>query len=270
MRYVFISDVHGQYDLMINALKEVSFDAASDTLVTLGDMFDRGSQSKEVLEYIMSVPNRISILGNHEDRLKEVLLGRSPNFYDNKNGMRETFQSFCGLPKRPSLYWVIQVFRTDSKFRKLRQKLWDYLDSCVKAIEFTDLIATHAWLPFHIEYGSCEEDNRYYLNKEWRTANNWHDAMWSNSQKLLLNGCFPDKNMIVGHWHAWRIAELLGFNVTQKVGKKLFIDCDRITCNCGKNPPIEITFIDGCANYPNGGKVNAYVYENNDPIIFYN
>ena len=75
MKYFFMSDVHGEYSKMIAALNEAGFDKEKDVLVSLGDLFDRGSNSLEVLEYVMSCPNRILIWGNHDLRLKELMYG---------------------------------------------------------------------------------------------------------------------------------------------------------------------------------------------------
>ena len=57
MRYVIVSDIHGQYDKLIEALNKVNFDKEKDTLISNGDAFDRGNQNKQVLEFVMSLPN---------------------------------------------------------------------------------------------------------------------------------------------------------------------------------------------------------------------
>ena len=96
MRYFFISDVHGNYEKMVAALEANHFNKEKDTLVSVGDPFDRGSKSKEVLEYIMSCPNRILLWGNHDRRLYLLLncSGYSYNYYDYQNGVLETLISF--------------------------------------------------------------------------------------------------------------------------------------------------------------------------------
>ena len=54
MRYIFISDVHGQYDKLIKSLNDVGFDSKVDTIVSLGDPFDRGPHSYEILKFLMT------------------------------------------------------------------------------------------------------------------------------------------------------------------------------------------------------------------------
>ena len=66
MKYYFVSDVHGEYDKMVAALNASGFDPQKDTIVSLGDAIDRGEKSREVVEYLLSCPNRILIMGNHD------------------------------------------------------------------------------------------------------------------------------------------------------------------------------------------------------------
>ena len=91
MKYFFISDVHGEYDKMISALAVSGFDMEKDTLISLGDPFDRGPKSKDVLEFIMACPHHIIVIGNHDWRLKQLL--KKPayfNQYDIANGVPVT------------------------------------------------------------------------------------------------------------------------------------------------------------------------------------
>lgn len=277
MRYVFISDVHGQFDKMMIALDKANFNPETDTLITLGDLFDRGDNSKEVLEYVMSLPNYIPIWGNHDYRLRQLILGLDQvQDYDKSNGITYTLKSFCNMDKIPSIYLGIQVLKSDNSYRDIYNKLWDYFDKCGWAIEFPDLIGVHAWLPFHTAYGATLKEDRYYLNKEWRTSknNNWDEAVWANTKNMLMNSCYPDKDMIVGHWHAWRIAYMFDSSVVEtdengKIVKNPIINCSSYIHSFGKNPPVNIIFIDGCSNYEKGGCVNTFVYESDaEPIIY--
>lgn len=60
---------------MMEALNDAGFNKETDTLVSVGDPFDRGPSSKEVLEYLMSCPHRILIWGNHDARLYQLMKG---------------------------------------------------------------------------------------------------------------------------------------------------------------------------------------------------
>ena len=64
MIYV-MSDIHGEYDKFIEMLKKINFND-SDTLYILGDIFDRGKHPIKIILKIMTMPNVICIVGNHE------------------------------------------------------------------------------------------------------------------------------------------------------------------------------------------------------------
>lgn len=65
---VFVcGDIHGMYDLLIKALNSVDFKIGQDVLVCVGDLIDRGPDSKKVLDMFMTTHNFFTVLGNHED-----------------------------------------------------------------------------------------------------------------------------------------------------------------------------------------------------------
>jgi len=64
VRYV-ISDIHGEYDLLLRLLEKIRF-SDTDTLYVLGDMIDKGEGSVGVLHTLLPMKNAKIILGNHE------------------------------------------------------------------------------------------------------------------------------------------------------------------------------------------------------------
>jgi serine/threonine protein phosphatase 1 len=60
-----ISDIHGEYDQFMQLLEKIRF-SDNDTLYVIGDTIDRGPQPIKVLQFMMSQPNIIPIVGNHE------------------------------------------------------------------------------------------------------------------------------------------------------------------------------------------------------------
>ncbi|WP_411992638.1 metallophosphoesterase [Agarivorans sp. DSG3-1] len=67
----FVSDIHGEYALLMKALIELGFrfplgGVIRDILVIGGDLIDRGDQSLEMLGAARFNPAFISIAGNHE------------------------------------------------------------------------------------------------------------------------------------------------------------------------------------------------------------
>jgi hypothetical protein len=64
-RDFIVGDIHGQLDDLISQLKEELFDFSNDRLFALGDLIDRGEQSRQCLE-LLNKPWFFSIIGNHE------------------------------------------------------------------------------------------------------------------------------------------------------------------------------------------------------------
>lgn len=264
MRYVFISDVHGEYEKMLDALAKVNFNSELDTLVSLGDLFDRGPKSREVLEYVMGLPHKILLWGNHDLRLKELLDSRAlPNKYDVGNGILATLQSLMKLDYTTLPTFMINMLNSP-EHDNIRRLLYEYYSLCNYAVEFTNLIGTHAWLP-GVLLKNSDEPNDYIMAVDgWRdciSLDYWYEATWSKTDSCFLCDGIPDKNLIVGHWHAWRMRWTLG-ELALDGGK---LDCSTYTvAQCGKI----VSFIDGCANATDGC-VNCFVYsDDKSPIVY--
>ena len=69
-RVFFVSDLHGHYDLLHEALADVGFNARTDILISGGDWTDRGPDSQHVLDYV-NEPWVYSVRGNHEQMFIE-------------------------------------------------------------------------------------------------------------------------------------------------------------------------------------------------------
>ena len=101
MRYVFVSDIHGNYDKLIDALEKAQFNILEDTLVNVGDSFDRGTQSLEVLDFLLELPQKILLWGNHDLYFFEALyFNRDFTENDVFNGVGATLSSFLGFPQK--------------------------------------------------------------------------------------------------------------------------------------------------------------------------
>lgn len=89
-RLYTIPDIHGRYDLLLEAYNLLIADGYSeqeDLLVFLGDMIDRGPESRQVLEYVKSLrerlPENVVVLrGNHEDFAVDTLVKHRPHAID--------------------------------------------------------------------------------------------------------------------------------------------------------------------------------------------
>ncbi|MFA0622602.1 metallophosphoesterase [Vibrio breoganii] len=67
-RNVFIvTDVHGNYEVLMEGLKLAGHSAKKDALISLGDCIDRNNGSFNTLCHFLFAANTFSLRGNHED-----------------------------------------------------------------------------------------------------------------------------------------------------------------------------------------------------------
>lgn len=65
-RDFIVGDIHGAFDLLDSALTSVAFDPSKDRVICVGDLINRGSRSRDCLDYLAK-PWFFSVRGNHED-----------------------------------------------------------------------------------------------------------------------------------------------------------------------------------------------------------
>lgn len=70
-RDFIVGDIHGAFDLVVAAMRQVSFDPSKDRLFAVGDLIDRGPDSHRCLRFLAQ-PYVHSVRGNHEDMLLEL------------------------------------------------------------------------------------------------------------------------------------------------------------------------------------------------------
>lgn len=67
-----MSDIHGEADRFHAMLEKIKF-SDQDTLYILGDVIDRFPGGVDILREIMSAPNMVMLLGNHEQMCLDTL-----------------------------------------------------------------------------------------------------------------------------------------------------------------------------------------------------
>ncbi len=72
-RVFFCGDVHGNYSQLQEQLTEIGFVIGEDILILTGDNIDRGSENKEMIEFIACTPEVYSVVGNHESMFLAAL-----------------------------------------------------------------------------------------------------------------------------------------------------------------------------------------------------
>ena len=67
MKKYVIGDIHSSYKALIQVFERSKFDFKTDKVIFLGDLVDSWSESKETLDFILSIPNKECIRGNHDE-----------------------------------------------------------------------------------------------------------------------------------------------------------------------------------------------------------
>lgn len=141
MKTFAIPDIHGRSDLLKKLLHQLlnqsnhQCDFRTDRLIFLGDMIDRGPDSKGVMDTIIDLQELfgrdhvIALRGNHEDFMMTCLWGGRTDDFDLwfANGGDKTMMSICGTkgvhvslkPFSKYLSWIDSLpyfFETDDFF----------------------------------------------------------------------------------------------------------------------------------------------------------
>lgn len=95
-RIVAIGDIHG-CSVALKTLLEAIAPTSDDTIISLGDIVDRGDNSRAAIEMLMDLRERckfVLIQGNHEDMMLEVLKQVEPPQEWLKHGGVSTLDSY--------------------------------------------------------------------------------------------------------------------------------------------------------------------------------
>ena len=97
-RLFAIGDIHGCFDAFRSLLEQKIQIKESDQIILLGDYIDRGTQSKEVIDYIIDLQAKgfdiVPLLGNHEAMLLDAYKNEELVSEWIQNGGSETLKSF--------------------------------------------------------------------------------------------------------------------------------------------------------------------------------
>jgi serine/threonine protein phosphatase 1 len=247
-KFFVVSDVHSFYTPLIESLNTAGFDKNNEDhwLISCGDLFDRGDESTEVLDFIQSLPRKILIKGNHEYLFEEMCKRKIAYSHDIHNGTVKTVRDLCGnkLPLECYLWPAYNNFDKDClKAKKLTK---EYFRSLVPYFETEKYIFVHSTLPVWTKNSSTLVEN-------WRNADAylWEQATWGNPFVFFQEvGAVDGKTVVFGHWHtSWARCE---YDNGAEFGDNVDFSIYKGDGYIG---------IDSCTAY--SGKVNVLVIEDN-------
>lgn len=183
MKLFIVADVHSFYNELMVALNDKGFDInnPSHILVSLGDLFDRGTQSKQVMDFVLSLPEDRTrlVVGNHELLMEQILKAGAPGEWDYNNGTIQTIKDLTGI--QDNVYDAIFAMRENKQWR-------EYMNRSAYFWQIENYVFVHGWIPNDLENA---------------TRADWQDTTWKNGMQEWANGNYID-NLIIycGHWHA--------------------------------------------------------------------
>jgi serine/threonine protein phosphatase 1 len=190
-KYFVVSDVHSYLTPLKTALKEKGYNKHDKHhyLIVCGDIFDRGNETKELLNYLLSIPKKrlILIRGNHEDLLELCIdcldTPQQTNIHLHINN--GTFKTLMQLTK------MIYPLEYVGKAKQIRRKLKRYyklVNRCVDYYELGKYVFVHGWIP--------NKNYQYCTKKEWGKAR-WYNGIQYANEGFII----PNKIVVCGHYH---------------------------------------------------------------------
>lgn len=176
-----ISDIHGEYQLFLALLKEIRFNK-QDTLIVLGDMIDKGSESIRLLKYLFSQDNIKCILGNHEyDFLK---------YYNFIMSQVEDNADYDVVLQKIQKYFSLDV-------DLLTWDILDKIETLPLYLEYPDFICVHSGVPLD-EAGQMKPLNKAKA-EELLYNRDFKDNTTPVSDKCIIFGHTPTQYLQPGN-----------------------------------------------------------------------
>ena len=189
-RTIFIGDIHGCYDELMELLKKVSFDPQSDRLISLGDLMHKGDKSAEVIRFFMDNGYE-AIMGNHDYYFMQLLQkDRDPTDEYRK------IKKALGMKRRDLLKW----FKRRPKY-----------------VESDEFIAVHAGVnPWNNFMDEQDIETLYYTRvynpvtrEAFRSRNGQEEANSLVSwYRLLHKHSYGGKKIVFGHWAKKKLVQM--------------------------------------------------------------
>lgn len=196
MKFFCISDVHGYYKEMKQALDAAGFDPNNEEhwLISCGDEIDRGPDPWKVIIYLYNLPRKVLIRGNHIELFEDLCYRGFPYSHDKSNG---TYDSVRKIGRGFDFY---------EKCEYALKRTKDYRGSLVDYFETNGYIFVHSWIPVMNLDGLppyYTRNRQFEWREDWRDASQkeWRDAMWGNPFDMVERGFNKTGKVVVfGHW----------------------------------------------------------------------
>jgi calcineurin-like phosphoesterase family protein len=184
MKTFVIGDIHGRCG-QLHSLLDVLPREASDTLVFLGDLIDRGADVPGCVNHVMNLcrndpDHTICLRGNHEQMLLDFIDRKHTIWVEATGGGEQTFIQYTGKPWR---------LRTNDDF-------WAASDAIARAIPSEQIEFLRQTPLYH------EDDHALYVHAGLEDGKHPRDSsphalLWTRDQDFYRN--YRGKPCVFGH-----------------------------------------------------------------------
>jgi serine/threonine protein phosphatase 1 len=196
-RLIFIGDLGGHFTALIRLLEKAKWDGQEEVFL-LGDLNDRGPESRSCIEFAMSTPNICTLASNHGDMMTDWYRTQTDRDFKPKyeglfliNGGRQTLDSYGVDPSATELDWARAIPKEHIKF----------LESLPLLVERENVILSHAPIPENCTIEEALQIPRYAKDS----------LLWNRSEPCQ-NG-HENRLQIFGHnshfglrfWGSWAV-----------------------------------------------------------------
>ena len=188
-----VSDVHGHYTLLKEALNQAGFDKDNEDhlLICCGDYFDRGNENMEVLRFFERLKYKVLLRGNHEDMLLKLLqTGKLlPHHYINGtiSTLRNIFGKYSIDPANDTIDF--------SGKTSITERLCEFIEETVDYYETEHYVFVHGWLPENADTAQARKKAK---------PEDWEKARWVKwNERYVGLSPLADKTLVVGHVPTW-------------------------------------------------------------------
>lgn len=188
-----VSDIHGHYTILKNALDDAGFDPQCDDhlLICCGDYFDRGTENFQTLRFIDGIKNKVMLRGNHEDMLLEIFRTGHLKPHNYLNGTLQTIIELFGKYSISGDGFIDFGGKT-----RVLGRMTDFINEMGDYFETEQYVFTHGWLP------TKKNGQLHVIRKDWKQAtfDEWKNAR-KNKWIEMYEHCdrLQDKTIICGH-----------------------------------------------------------------------
>ena len=159
------SDTHGMYKALVQGLERAGFDKKTDRLIHLGDVADRGPHVFECVQELLSIPNLVSLRGNHDDWfLKWMQTGAHPGRTQGGDASIQSYLHYCQERHEPDYMTQAPLLFPEEHVKFFEQQLPYFIEG--------DRIFVHGGFDRHYLLKDQREPWVYWWDRDL-----WHEAL---------------------------------------------------------------------------------------------